>query len=368
MTTSGRELILREQLSHPHEHQLSLFRSHEPHPAKANPGAAAGIVGEDDLVRRQRHPEAVREEHERARWAVSDNPKRRDPVGLPEDRRRRREVDEQRNVVPWRLFESRRYHAVMSWAQTWDPAIYARNARFVSDLGSPVMELLAPQPGERILDLGCGDGALTKKLVDLQCDVVAIDSSAPQIEAARTLGLDAHVMNAEALPFREEFDAVFSNAVLHWITRADPMIAAVYRSLKQGGRFVAECGGSGCVHKVRTALVQALDRRGMDGESRVPWYFPTPGDYATRLERAGFRVDSIALIPRPTPLPGDVIDWLETFAQSFLQGLSDVERADYLQEVRAVLEPQLRDSTGTWVADYVRLRFAATKASAAAAV
>ena len=117
--------------------------------------------------------------------------------------------------------------------------------------------------------------------------------------------------------------------------------------------------------KIRTALVQALDRRGIDGEARVPWYFPTPGDYATRLERAGFRVDSIALIPRPTPLPGDVIDWLETFAQSFLQGLPAVARAEYLQEVRAVLEPQLRDSTGTWVADYVRLRFAATKVDAA---
>jgi trans-aconitate methyltransferase len=256
----------------------------------------------------------------------------------------------------------------MSSAQTWDPAVYARNARFVSDLGSPVLELLAPRPGERILDLGCGDGVLTKKLVDLQCDVVAIDSSAPQIEAARRIGLDAHVIDAEALPFREEFDAVFSNAVLHWIKRADPMMAGVYRSLRRGGRFVAECGGHGCVQTIRTALVQALDARGIDGEARVPWYFPTPGDYSSRLERAGFRVDSIALIPRPTPLPGDLIDWLETFAQSFLQALPGVARAEYLQEVRGVLEPQLRDSTGTWVADYVRLRFAATKVAAAAAV
>jgi hypothetical protein len=121
------------------------------------------------------------------------------------------------------------------------------------------------------------------------------------------------------------------------------------------------------VQKVRTALVHALDRRGIDGEARVPWYFPTPGDYATRLERAGFRVDSIALIPRPTPLPGDVIDWLETFAQDFLQGLPAVARTEYLKEVRAVLEPQLRDRTGTWVADYVRLRFAATRVGGAGA-
>jgi hypothetical protein len=143
------------------------------------------------------------------------------------------------------------------------------------------------------------------------------------------------------------------------------MIASVYRSLRAGGRFVAECGGQGCVDKVRTALVQALVRRGIDGEARVPWYFPTPGDYATRLERAGFRVHSIALIPRPTPLPGDIVDWLETFAQAFLQGLQGAARTEYLQEVRVALEPQLRDSTGMWIADYVRLRFSATKVDAA---
>ncbi len=224
------------------------------------------------------------------------------------------------------------------------------------------MDLLAPKPGERILDLGCGDGVLTKKLADLGCEVVAVDSSVPQVEAARKLGLNAFAISVEDLQYEEEFDAVFSNAVLHWIKRADATLAAVYRSLRPGGRFVAECGGHGCVHKVRTALVQALDRRGFDGESRVPWYFPTPGDYATRLERAGFRVDSIALIPRPTALPGDIIAWLETFALNFFQGFSDEARADYLQEVRKVLEPQLRDAAGTWVADYVRLRFAATKA------
>jgi trans-aconitate methyltransferase len=250
----------------------------------------------------------------------------------------------------------------MSTAQTWDPVTYARNARFVSDLGSPVVDLLAPKAGERILDLGCGDGVLTRKLADLGCDVVAVDSSLEQIEAARKLGLNASVISGEDLPYNEEFDAVFSNAVLHWIRRADVVLAGVYRSLKPGGRFIAECGGDGCVHKIRTALVQALERRGFDGEARVPWYFPTTDDYATRLERTGFRVDSIALIPRPTPLPGDITDYLETFALSFFQGFSDEARNDYLQEVRMVLEPQLRDANGIWVADYVRLRFAATKA------
>ena len=251
----------------------------------------------------------------------------------------------------------------MTAAQTWDPVLYARNARFVSDLGAPVLELLAPRAGERILDLGCGDGVLTKRLIDLGCDVVAIDSSAAQIDAAKALGLNALVVDAESLPFEEEFDAVFSNAVLHWIVRADPMIAGVYRALRAGGRFVAECGGHGCVRTIRHALVGALDRRGYDGAMYVPWYFPTPGDYATRLERAGFRVDSIALIDRPTPLPGDVTGWLETFAPAFLAALPEAERPAYLADVRAELEPVLRDATGAWIADYVRLRFVATKAS-----
>ncbi len=252
----------------------------------------------------------------------------------------------------------------MSTAQTWDPASYARNARFVSDLGSPVVDLLAPKPGERILDLGCGDGVLTKKLADLGCEVVAVDSSLAQVEAARKLGLNVSVISGKELPYNGEFDAVFSNAVLHWIgrTNTDAMLSRVYRALKPGGRFVAECGGYRCVHKIRTALVQALDRRGFDGEARVPWYFPTPGDYGTRLERAGFRVDSIALIPRPTPLPGDIVNWLETFALNFYQGFSAQARSDYLHEVRAALEPQLRAADGAWVADYIRLRFAATKA------
>src|SRR5947207_5339569 len=110
----------------------------------------------------------------------------------------------------------------MSSPQTWDPVTYARNARFVSDLGSPVVELLAPRPGERILDLGCGDGVLTRKLADLGCDVVGVDSSAPQIAAARALGLDARVLDGRALDFGPEFDAVFSNAVLHWMKDAPP--------------------------------------------------------------------------------------------------------------------------------------------------
>lgn len=248
--------------------------------------------------------------------------------------------------------------------QTWDPERYARNARFVSDLAAPVLDLLAPKAGERILDLGCGDGALTVRLAALGCDVVGVDSSEAQIEAAKVAMGDRGrllVMDGARLEFIEEFDAVFSNAALHWMKRADDVIAGVFRALKPGGRFVGELGGAGCVKTIRQALVDALFRRGVNGESCVPWYFPTPGDYATRLEKAGFLVDSLALFPRPTPLPGDVAGWLETFGESFLGVLPIEARPEYVSEVRRALEPRLRDASGTWVADYVRLRFSATK-------
>ena len=123
----------------------------------------------------------------------------------------------------------------MSRSQTWDPERYSKNARFVSDLGLLVVELLNPKPGEDILDLGCGDGALTQKIVSMGCRVVGIDSSAAQVEEVQRMGLEAFVMDAEALPFDQEFDAVFSNAVLHWTKRTDQMIAGVWRALKPGG-------------------------------------------------------------------------------------------------------------------------------------
>jgi trans-aconitate methyltransferase len=249
----------------------------------------------------------------------------------------------------------------MKTAQTWDPERYARNARFVADLGMPVVELLAPKNGEHILDLGCGDGALTEKLVSMGCTVIGVDGSSEQVAAARARGLDCHVMDGEQLTFNNAFDAVFSNAALHWMKRADAVIAGVWRALKPGGRFVAECGGYGCVATIEGALVAALNRRGIDGARANPWYFPTTEDYGARLQRQGFRVDSIALIPRPTPLPGDITGWLETFAQSFTAALPAGERPAFIDEVKEAVRPKLCDAQGNWSADYVRLRFAATK-------
>src|SRR5262249_45450250 len=163
----------------------------------------------------------------------------------------------------------------MSTAQTWDPNRYARHARFVSDLGAPVLELLAPQAGERILDLGCGDGALTEKIVSMGCSVVGVDGSSPQADAARQRGLDVYVMDAQRLSFKGEFDAVFSNAALHGMKQPDDVIRGVWRALKRNRRFVAEFGGHGCVATIVKALYVALQHRGIDGDSVNPWYFPT---------------------------------------------------------------------------------------------
>ncbi len=245
--------------------------------------------------------------------------------------------------------------------QVWDPDRYAAHARFVSDLGAPVVELLDPRPGERVLDVGCGDGALTEKLLEAGCRVVAIDASEAQVRAARRRGLDARVADVTALDFEGEFDAAFSNAVLHWIRDPDAALAAIHRALAPGGRLVAELGGHGCVASVRAAFGEVLARRGIEAERLNPWYFPTAEEYGERLAANGFDVDSIRLFPRLTPLPSDVTDWLETFAQPYLAGVPDGERPAVLIEMREQLDPVLGTPDGGWVADYVRLRFAATR-------
>lgn len=244
--------------------------------------------------------------------------------------------------------------------QHWDPGRYQRNAGFVAALGQPVVELLAPRPDERILDLGCGDGALSAVLAR-QAHVSAVDASAEQVSAARARGLDAQVADGTQLAFAEEFDAVFSNAALHWMRDPDAVIDGVWRALKPGGRFVAECGGAGNVATVLDALHAVVARYGVDGRAVSPWYFPSVDDYRARLERRGFAVQSIVLIPRPTPLPGRLADWLDTFAESFLAAVPSPQRGAVKDEVEAALRPSLCDAQGVWTADYVRLRFAAVK-------
>src|SRR5713226_38811 len=218
--------------------------------------------------------------------------------------------------------------------QEWNAAQYAQNAHFVPALGQPVLDLLKPIAGERILDLGCGDGVLTEKLIAAGAIVVGVDASADMIAAARRRGIDARVMDGTGLSFDREFDAVFSNAAMHWM-KSDPdaVIAGVKRALKPGGRFVAEMGGHGCVAAITVAMLAVLQRRGIDTRAVIPWYFPTVDDYRGRLERGGLAVDYIELIPRPTPLPTAMKGWLATFGEPLLKLVPADDHAAALSEV-----------------------------------
>jgi trans-aconitate methyltransferase len=249
----------------------------------------------------------------------------------------------------------------MSQSTAWNPESYAKNARFVSDLGQPLLQLLDAQPGELILDLGCGDGALTEKIAGYGCAVIGVDSSFPQLKAAKERGLNTMVMDGHQLCFQRRFDAVFTNAALHWMKQPEKVVAGVTNSLKPGGRFIGEFGGKGNVEKIRSALQETLRRHAIDPAPVDPWYYPSPEEYSKLLSRAGFSVNYIELIPRPTKLPGDILDWLEIFAQPFTQAVPEPERGSFLKEVRNELATCLRDGAGNWFADYVRLRFKATK-------
>jgi trans-aconitate methyltransferase len=248
--------------------------------------------------------------------------------------------------------------------QAWDPETYRRHAGFVAELGRPAVELLAPRPGERVLDLGCGDGRLTEMLVAAGCRVIGVDASAPQVEAARARGLEARVMDGQALAFREEFDAVFSNAALHWMKRPRRVLEGVWSALRPGGRFVGEFGAKDNVAAVTRAIDEALRRRGLSYADRDPWYYPAADEYRAELEAAGFEVRHLETFARPTPLPGQMTAWLETFAGAFLSALPPAERSAFCREIESALIPTLfRD--GLWFVDYVRLRFHAVKAKTA---
>jgi len=244
---------------------------------------------------------------------------------------------------------------------SWNPESYAKNARFVSDLGEPLLQLLDAQPGELILDLGCGDGVLTEKIAGYGCAVIGVDSSFPQLKAAKDRGLNVAVMDGHQLSFRRQFDAVFTNAALHWMKQPEAVVAGVANSLKRAGRFIGEFGGKGNVAKIRSALHGGLRRHAIDPMPIDPWYYPSLEEYSELLSKAGFIVNYIDLIPRPTKLPGDILDWLKIFAQPFTQALAEPQRISFLKEVKNELATCLRDGDGKWTADYVRVRFKATR-------
>jgi SAM-dependent methyltransferase len=246
-------------------------------------------------------------------------------------------------------------------AQIWDPQAYGQNGAFVHGLAGGVLEWLEAQTGERILDLGCGDGQLTARVALSGANVVGLDASPQMAAAARSRGIAVDEGSAESLPYVDgSFDAVFSNAALHWVRDQDAMLAEVRRVLTVGGRFVAEMGGQGNIAAIRVALMAVMSRHGFDGREDNVNYYPTVDGYSRRLERHGFKVERIALIPRPTPLAeGGMSGWIRTFRRGVLDTLPEAMRETVVEEAVALLGPVLRDEEGNWTADYVRLRFIA---------
>ena len=243
----------------------------------------------------------------------------------------------------------------------WD----SRGFGYVSAQGAPLVDLLDPRPGERVLDLGCGTGILTAEIAARGAQVLGIDGSPALIEQALSQhpGIDFIVGDGHDFSVADAYDAVFSNAALHWMSRSpDTVISNVREALIPGGRFVAEMGGAGNCAELTAALATAWREFGLR-EPDLPWYFPTPAEYARKLENDGFIVRLLEYFDRPTPLdecPRGAADWVRMYAGSLLKGLPTDLVEPLLQRVNVLAAPALRRETG-WMADYVRLRFAAVR-------
>lgn len=233
----------------------------------------------------------------------------------------------------------------------WDAKDYARVGGFVAELGTAALDLLDPRPGERILDVGCGEGTLTRKLIDRGATVLGIDNSPEMIEAARAGGIDALLLSAEDMQFFAEFDAAFSNATLHWVLSKEQAARAIYRALKKGGRFAGEMGGEGNLSKLREALDEELIIRGYGPPVEASNWYASPQDFAAVYEAAGFREIDARLIERPTIIEHGVAQWVTTFRRGWL------ERAGVPDREQDEIGTAVADRVGSNVADYVRLRF-----------
>jgi len=248
----------------------------------------------------------------------------------------------------------------MQETNSWNPDEYKKHTSFVSELALPVVDLLDPKVGERVLDLGCGDGTLALEIERRGAKVLGVDLSVEMVQAAKENGIEAMVASVTALPFTKEFDAIFSNAMLHWVKQSDLAIENISKALKGGGRFVAEFGGEGNAHHLVKAMEFAFQKHPEFGEFVNPWYFPSPAEYKTKLEDNGFRVEYIELIPRPTPME-DVGKWLEIFANGVTAHLSKEQFKLFKDECKKYLKEHIYSQRNGWIIDYVRLRVKAVK-------
>jgi len=248
----------------------------------------------------------------------------------------------------------------------WNAELYDDKHSFVFEYGENVLELLDVKRKERVLDLGCGTGHLTQQIHERGGIVTGIDSSPEMIWHAKETyhDVDFEVADGTDFHFEKPFDAVFSNATLHWILNADAAIKCVYENLKPGGRFVAEMGGKGNMGKIIAATQKALGAHGYTNLAKAQqWYFPSLGEYTSKLEAAGFRVTFAAHFDRDTLLQDGrqgVAKWLNMFGPIYFEGIAPAEKEQILNEITDILEPDY-NKDGQWYADYKRLRFIAIK-------
>ena len=243
----------------------------------------------------------------------------------------------------------------------WNPKEYNKHTAFVSQLALPVVALLKPQEGERILDAGCGDGTLAVEIEKYGAKVVGVDTSGEMIEACKAKGIEAYVGSVTVLPYANEFDAVFSNATLHWVKDAKGAVENIAKSLKNGGRFVTEFGGMGNMHHVVVAMQQVFNNHPEFRAFENPWYFPSPKEYQALLASVGFEVKYIELIPRPTPMDS-LAKWLDIFVNGICKNLTPPQFETFKQEVEEICKDMLFDKNkNIWMLDYVRLRAKAVK-------
>lgn len=256
--------------------------------------------------------------------------------------------------------------AIASNSSQWDAELYDNKHEFVSQLATDLVELLSPQPGERILDLGCGTGHLTDKIASSQAEVVGIDSAATMIEKARRNYPNIHFELADAakLAYTEQFDSVFSNAVLHWIKPPELVILGIWNALKPGGKFVAEFGGKGNINLIITALDDAIESLDLSSDRELnDNYFPSIAEYGTLLEKQGFRFTFASLFDRLTPLADAELgmsNWLQMFRGKLLSSFAEDVQAEIITKVEEQLRPTLYKN-GQWFADYRRIRIVAVK-------
>jgi trans-aconitate 2-methyltransferase len=249
-------------------------------------------------------------------------------------------------------------------AQKWDAELYEARHSFVWQYGAGLIDLLAPKPGERILDVGCGTGQLTKQIADAGASVVGIDSALEMIGQARQNypQLAFALCDCTQMKYCDEFDAIFSNAALHWVLQAEVAVRCMAKALRPGGRLVAEFGGHGNIQTIETAIMHVLAGYLADAVPESRTFFPTMAQYAALLEVNGFEVRLAQLYDRPTPLEGadGMQNWIRQFKWYYFAPLPASKQLEALNEVVSELRPLLHSEAG-WTADYRRLRVVAVK-------